>query len=112
MGATDRAAEVRELVAQALLEQAKGLDYGYDVGPALVPRLDRGDVVGGYLVTISRRSPVLSPPRLSISIPVEDGWPTPELISEAVRNCVNALKARALQLREQHAKASRGLGLS
>jgi hypothetical protein len=106
MTATDRRAELAQAVARTLTERTPGEVYGYDIGPALVPGPQ--GVTAGYILIISCRSPVLSPPRMAHAQAIADAWPDDATLSAAVGACLDALAAVRRKLLEVPAGAGNG----
>lgn len=93
---TNRGAVLRRTVDKLLLKRTLGEDYGYDLGPCTV-QTPKG-LVAGYMLILSCRSPVLSPPRMAHSHFIPDPWPSDELIENAIRECLTGLAAARNQL--------------
>ena len=91
MGATDRRTELRELLAKVVAKRTEselGAQYGYDIGPAIVPGPQ--GAMAGYVVVITTGSPALMP-RLAAAHFINDAWPALQLVDEAVRVCLAAI---------------------
>jgi hypothetical protein len=108
MTATDRRDKLRAAVARALAERCPAEDYGYDVGPSLVPGPQ--GFTAGYMVIISCRSPVLVPPRMAHAQLIPDAWPDDATLSAAVGMCLDELAAARKKLLEVPASAGNGHG--
>lgn len=108
MTTTDRRDKLRSAVARALAERSPAEDYGFDIGPALVPGPQ--GVTAGYMLIISCRSPVLSPPRMAHAQVIPDAWPDDATVSAAVGACLDALAQVRRKLLEIPAGARNGNG--
>lgn len=106
MTATDRRDKLCAAVARALAERCPAEDYGYDLGPALVPGPQ--GFTAGYVLIISCRSPVLSPPRMAHAQVIPDAWPDDATVSAAVGACLDALAQVRRKLLEIPASAGNG----
>jgi hypothetical protein len=98
MGATDRGAELMERTQKLLQQLTIKQDYGYDIGPATVPTPQ--GVKAGYLLIITARSPVLSPPRLAWSHFIADPWPADDMITAAIQVCLKGIAETRRKLLE------------
>lgn len=105
MGNVDRHDEIRGTVARVLTERTvAGEDYGFDVGPSLVPAPQ--GVAAGYLLVISCRSPILVPPRMAHSQVIADAWPDEATLAAAVGTCLDSLARLRAKLLEVPAPAA------
>lgn len=97
MAAHDAGVSLRELAARLIDEQVIGDAVDFDFGPVLLPdQQTPGLFVPGYMLILSCRSPVLSPPRIAAFDPLYDAYPAEALIRAAVTSCVTTLfEARA-----------------
>lgn len=89
MATTDRRGELAATVSRILAQRTPAEDYGYDLGPALIPTPQ--GVTAGYLLVISCRSPVLSPPRMAHAQAIPDAWPDENTLSAAIGMCLDQL---------------------
>jgi hypothetical protein len=98
MVATDRNAEMRAVVAKALAVQMPPSEkYGYDLGPALVAGPE-GKLITGYLLVVTCRSPVITAPKLAQTYIIPDAWPSDQVLTVGVRECLARLAGRRQQL--------------
>jgi len=102
-GPVDAAPQLRAIVAAKIAENYLSSDpVSYDLGPIVLPADGGVQAMAAYLLILSVRSPLLSPPRIAVSDVIRDAYPTPEQIEAAVRNALDILaRARAGLLRPQ-----------
>ena len=81
---------LKHLVDAKLREIHVGEPVHYDLAPVPVAAPD-GRIGAGYFLILSLRSPLLSPPRIASTYVIRDAYPTPDMIGEAVRTCLEAL---------------------
>jgi hypothetical protein len=105
VGTVDRQDEIRGAVARLLTERTVlGEDYGFDIGPALVPAAQ--GAAAGYLLVVSCRSPVLVPPRMASAQVIADSWPGEDALAAAVGTCLDVLAQMRAKLLEVPAPAA------
>jgi hypothetical protein len=86
-----------ETIAERLAEIVLGLDVDYDLAPAIVPCGPAQQPVVAHLLILSCRSPLLSPPRISVSDLIYDTCPADPVLTDSVDKTVGQL----LVLRQQ-----------
>jgi hypothetical protein len=99
---SDRRPELCALLEKILTEEALGEDFGYDIAPAMA--VVGSNIVTGYLLMLSCRSPVLVPPRMCAPHLLSDMWPDEARLRVAVKECLKSLAALRLQLLTPSAK--------
>jgi hypothetical protein len=94
--------QLRAMVAAKIAANYLSSDpVSYDLAPIVLPA-DGGQAMGAYLLILSVRSPLLSPPRIAVSDVIRDAYPTAGQIEDAVRNALGILAdARAELLKPQ-----------
>lgn len=81
-----------EVIETAINETVLGDRIDWDFSPAVMPAETRaGQPVTAYLVILSCRSPLISPPRISVTDVIWDSCPSDEQIRHAVTRAVTAL---------------------
>lgn len=73
------------------------LDIRFDFGPIATPDPATHQMHVAYLLVLSCRSPLLSPPRIAVNDIIFDGYPSEQQVRHAVRRSLEAL----LGVREQ-----------
>ena len=89
---------MRETVNQALSETVLGEPMSFDIAPVLVPNPQTGQMVVGYMVVVSCRSPVLSPPRIAAFAVIVDAHPNDQQLEAAVKQNTESLFEMRRQL--------------
>ena len=81
--------ELYRQVETAIRENHAGEPVLYDLTLVLVAQ--NTQPAAAYLLVLSTRSPLLSPPRIASTFLIMDACPTPAMISHAVKICLAAL---------------------
>lgn len=99
---SDRRPELAALLDRILTEECLGEDFGYDIAPHIAAT--PAGLAAGYVLILSCRSPLVSPPRMASPYFIGDMWPDEENLRQAVKMCLDHLA----DLRRQMLSPSNG----
>jgi hypothetical protein len=97
-GHVDAAPLLRAVVEAKIAEQHVSSEpLHYDLSPVLLPGAD-GQAMAAYLLILSVKSPLLSPPRIAVPEIIADAYPSESQIGAAVASAVAMLAAARKQI--------------
>jgi hypothetical protein len=89
-GPADARIALRKTVAEKIAENHLGEQISFDLGLILLAGPGQ-PAMAAYLLILSMRSPLMSPPRIAVPHIIEDGYPSESQVGEAVKAALAGL---------------------